>query len=114
MKRFYGFALMLFMIAAPAFSSEKPASVVIPEKVMVGTTSVPAGTYKIVVTGDGPTVQVTMTKQGKTIATFSAKQIKEDGKPSVEVASRNGVTVLETISLSKYSLVVEGATQSGQ
>lgn len=114
MKRFFGFAIVLFMISAPAFAGPKPSTVTIPEKVLVGTTAVPAGSYKLTVTGDGPVVQVTLTQQDKTIATFSAKQVNQKGNPGVQTYTHGGAVVLQTISLSKFSLTVEGAPQPGQ
>lgn len=114
MKRFFGIAMMLFMIAAPAFASPKPSTVDITEKVMVGTTAVPAGSYKVTVTGSGPIVQVTLTQKNKTIATFSAKQVDEKGNPSVLTSSQGGVVTVQKIILSKSSLTVEGAAQPGQ
>lgn len=114
MKRFFGFAVMLSLIAAPAFGSPKASTIVIPEKVMAGTTAVPAGTYKMTFTGTGPSVQVTLTKDKKTIATFAAKQVNGKNNAGVETYSHNGVVSLETINLDNFSLVLEGAPQPGQ
>jgi hypothetical protein len=114
MKRFFGFALMLVVFAAPAFGSKKPATVNIPAVVQVGTTQLPAGDYKLTLTGSGSTVQATLTQNGKAVVTFSAKTVDGKNTPGVETSTQGGVQTLQIIRLSNLSLVLDGTTQSGQ
>lgn len=114
MKRFFGFAVILILFAAPAFAGPKPQSVVIPATVQVGSTQLPAGTYKLTWTGSGSSVQVTLMQNQKTILTFAAKEVDGKNSPGVQTYSHNGVVSLEAIFLSNASLQVEGAPQTGQ
>jgi hypothetical protein len=115
MKRFFGFALMLAMVAAPAFgSSKKSPTVTIPTTVQVGSTKVPAGDYKLTWTGSGSNVQATLTQNQKAVVTFSAKVIDEKSAPGVETNTQGGADVLNIIHLSNVSLELEGAPSSGQ
>jgi hypothetical protein len=115
MKYFAGFASMLVLLVAPAFGAgSKPQNVVIPQNVQVGSTQLPAGTYKLAYTGTG-NVQVTLTQAGKTVLTFPAKEIdKNTVNPGVDLITNGGVTNLQAIHLSKVSFELNGAPQSGQ
>lgn len=115
MKRLVSFASVLVLLAAPAFGAgPKPQTVVIPENVVIGSTQVPAGTYKLEYTGTGASVQVTLTQSKKTIATFAAKAVEGKNDPSVNVMTNAGVNQLEAINLDKVSLQIVNAPHSGQ
>jgi hypothetical protein len=116
MKRFVGLASMLVLAAAPAFAAgPKPQTVVIPESVQVGTTQLPAGTYKLEYTGAGANVQVTLTQAKKTVLTFAAKAVERNNiNPGLDVITNAGVTSLEAINLDKVSLQVANAPRAGQ
>jgi opacity protein-like surface antigen len=114
MKRFYAFALMLVLFAAPAVASKKPQTVTIPWAVQVGSTQLPAGDYKLAWTGSGSSVQVTLTQNEKPVVTFSAREVDGKNNSGLETHTQGGVTVLDIIHLNSVSLVLEGATQSGQ
>ena len=115
MKRIFGFALMVAMIAAPAFGSNKPQTFVVPRGVQIGTAHLPAGTYKISYTGTGSAVQVTITQGKKSVATFPAKVVEGKNIPGVTTDTSGGAEKLISIQLDKLSLeLVDGATQSGQ
>ena len=114
MKRFFGFALTLVLFAAPAFAGTKPQTVTIPKNVQVGSTQLPAGDYKLTMTGSGSSVQVTLTQNQKAVVTFSAKIVAGKNEPGVETMTDGGVTVLESIQLRTVSLVLENAAHSGQ
>jgi hypothetical protein len=114
MKRFFGIALTLVLFALPAFAGTKPQTVIIPQKVQIGSTQLPAGDYKLTWTGSGSSVQVTLTQNEKAVVTFSAKAIEGKYEPGVETMTDGGVTVLETIQLRTVSLVLENASHSGQ
>jgi hypothetical protein len=114
MNRFFGSAIVLAMFAVPAFGSPKPQTVVIPQNVTVGTTPVPAGTYKLSWAGSGSSVQATLTQGKKSIVTFSAKEVDGKNHPGIETYNRGGVSNLEIIHLDNLSLELEGAPQPGQ
>jgi hypothetical protein len=116
MKRLVGIASLLVLLAAPAFgSSKKPQTVIIPQAVEVGTTQLPAGTYKLAWTGSaGSDVQVTLTQDGKTVLTFAAKAVEQKNNPGVDLNTNAGITTLESINLDTVSLHVEGAPHPGQ
>jgi hypothetical protein len=115
MNRLAAFASMLVLLAAPAFGAgNKPQTVIIPENVQVGSTQLPAGTYKLVFTGTGSDVQVTLTQAGKTVLTFAAKAVEQRNNPGLNLNTNAGVTTLEAINLDKISLHVEDAPHPGQ
>jgi hypothetical protein len=114
MKRFFGIALTLVLLAAPAFAGNKAPTVSLPWNVQAGSTAIPAGEYHLAMTGDGSNVQVILTQDGKTVATFSAKAVAGKYNPGVETSALGGVVVLDTIYLHDVSLVVESAKQTGQ
>jgi hypothetical protein len=81
---------------------------------MVGTTAITPGTYKVTYEGTGPTVQVTVSNDKKSVATFPAKAVAGKNGTGVTTDTRNGVSTLLSIQLSDVSLQVQGAPQSGQ
>jgi hypothetical protein len=116
MKRFIGFASMLLLASAPLFAAgKKTQTVIIPEKVAVGSTDLPAGSYKLAWTGTGAEVQATLTQAGKTVVTFTAKAVdKKTDNPGVDIYTNGGVANLEAIYLGNVSLQVVGAPHPGQ
>jgi len=115
MKRFFGFALLLALFSVPAFAAKNSDTVRIPSKVTVGTTQIPAGSYKLTWTGSGPDVQLTLARDRKTLVTVPAKVVAEkNDSNSVVTNTESGTEVLRAIHLSKLSLVLSGATVSGQ
>ena len=115
MSRLAAFASMLVLLVAPAFGAgNKPQTVIIPQAVQVGSTQLPAGTYKLAFTGTGSDVQVILTQAGKTVLTFAAKAVEQKNNPGVDLITNAGVTTLEAINLDKVSLKLEGAPHPGQ
>jgi hypothetical protein len=116
MKRLVGFASILVLASAPLFAAgKKPQTVIIPENVAVGSTKLPAGSYKLAWTGTGAEVQVTLTQAGKTVVTFAAKAVdKKTDNPGVDIYTNGGIANLEAISLDNVSFQVEGAPHPGQ
>jgi len=115
MKRFFGFALLLVLFSVPAFAARNSQTVNLSENVKVGSTQIPAGTYKVTWTGSGSDAQVTLAQGGKTFVTVPAKVVEEKHNLSgFTVNTRDGVGVLETIELNNVSLVLEGSPTSGQ
>ena len=76
MKRSFAYALMLTLMAAPAFAAKNSQSVNLASPVKVGTTELPAGDVKVTWTGTGENVQVTIAQNGKTL-TVPAKLVEE-------------------------------------
>jgi len=115
MKRFFGFALLLVLFSVPAFAGKNSDTVRIPSNVSVGTTQIPAGSYKVTWTGSGPDVQLTLAQNGKTLVSVPAKVVAEKNGPSgIVTNTESGAEVLREIHLSNLSLVLSGATVSGQ
>jgi hypothetical protein len=115
MKRFFGFALLLVLSCAPAFAGTNSQSLTIPTSVKVGTAQLAAGNYKVSWTGSGASAQVTIAKDGKTVATATAKVVDEKHNyNSVTTITQGGVNLIETIQLNKVSLVFGTAPTSGQ
>jgi len=114
MKRLFGYALMLTLIAAPAFAAKNSQSVNFAAPVKLGTTNLPAGDYKVTWNGTGDNVQVTIAENGKTL-TVPAKLVAEKHSHKGYVVTRQGgVDQLQTIQLSDISLQFENATASGR
>lgn len=114
MKRFFGFVLTLVLLAAPAYAGKKAPTVSLPWTVQVGSTQVSAGTYQLAWTGSGSIVQVTLTQDGKTVATFAAKAVAGKYNPGVEINKTGGVTILDTIYLNDVSLILESVKHPRQ
>ena len=114
MKRFFGFALTLVLFAAPAFAGNKPQSVTLSNAVLVGSTQLPAGDYKLSWTGAGPDVQATLAQSGKAVVNFSAKLVEGKFTPSVGTNHQGGAVVLQTILTNTAQLVLDGAPHAGQ
>jgi hypothetical protein len=114
MKRFLGIALMLVLVSAPTFASKRAPTVTLPETVKIGSAQIPAGDYKVTWTGSGSDVQVTLTRDEKAVVTFAAKTVAGKNLPGITTNSEGGVNLLNSIQLDNVSLVLEGATQTGQ
>jgi hypothetical protein len=114
MKRYFGYALMLALMAAPAFAAKNSQSLNLATPVKVGTTELPAGDVKVSWTGTGDSVQVTIAQNGKTL-TIPAKLVEEKHTHKGYVVSREaGADQLQTIQLSNVSLQLDSATASGR
>ena len=114
MKRFIFLGLMMVLVTVPALAGKKSQSVTFPEALQVGTAQVPAGSYQLTLSGDGPEVQVTLLEKDKPLTTFAAKVVA--GKYNVALLSdtHGGVEILRSIQLSKMSLVLASGGSSGQ
>ena len=117
MKRFFGFALMLALLATPVFAANKTPKVpttTIPMTVLVGSTKVPAGAYKVTWTGTGSDVQVTLAQKNKVIVMFAAKAVAEQNNVGVTTEQKGNLLVLRAIQLSNVNLVLEDTPHVGQ
>lgn len=118
MKRYFGYALMLALLAVPAFAAKNSKTVNFPEAVTVGSTQLPAGDYKVTWTGTGSDVQVTIEQQytgHPATSTVAAKVVEGSGGPTGFTAnSVNGVSKVQSLRLGKVDLVLAGAAAQGQ
>jgi hypothetical protein len=107
MKRILGFASVLVLACAPAFAGSDSQSVTIAAPVKVGATQLPAGTYKVTYTGAGSDVLVTLSKNGKAVASSPAKVVAERNQYSgVSTQTVGGVQILQEIQLSAVDLIL--------
>jgi len=107
MKRFFGFALMLVLLSAPAFASGNSQTVNLSGAVTLGSTQLAAGDCKVTWTGAGPDVQVTITQKGNTSVTVPAKLLKaKNGHKAITTDTKGGVDILQTIELDNLTLVL--------
>ena len=115
MKRIFGSALILASLAVPAVAAKNSQTITLSDPVKVGATQLPAGDYKVSWTGTGSAVQVTITDKSEKAVTVPAKIVDaKNGHVAVLTNSVAGVAVLETIQLDKLSLVISGASASGE
>lgn len=114
MKRFICLTFALVVFCVPAFAGKKSQTVYISEVVQVGSTQLPVGQYKLTWTGSGSNVQATLLRNEKAVATFSATAVEGKNQPGVTTSGLAGAAVLESIQLDHVSLVLQGATHSGQ
>lgn len=115
MKRLFGYALMLALVAAPAFAAAKNSQTVsFAQSVKVGSTEIPAGDVKVTWTGTGDNVQVTLS-ENRTTVTFPAKIVDEKHTfKSYIVNTSTGSAQLQAIQLKDISLQLTNPTASGQ
>jgi hypothetical protein len=115
MKRFFGFALLVASLSVPAFAAKNSQNVTFTDAIRVGSTQLPAGDYKVTWTANGSNAQVTIAEKGRASVTVPAKLIDaKKGHVAVLTNTVGGVEVLETIQLDNLSLVIAGATGSGE
>lgn len=108
--------VLLFALAlvSAAFAANK-GNFQISDPVQVNGTTLPAGDYVAKWDGSGPTVQVSITRNGKTVTTVAAKLVHLDQKApedATEVQNLGGGRrELTTVQFSgkKYSLQLGGA-----
>jgi len=114
MKRLFGYALMLALIAAPAFAAKNSQSLNIAQNVKVGSTQIPAGDRKVSWTGTGDSVQVTIAQNGKTV-TVPAKLVAEKhSHKGYVVNSEGGADQLQAIEFSDITLQLQSPSASGK
>jgi hypothetical protein len=112
-KGFLKFSLIAFLFAlltAPVFA--KTYSVTIPQAVTVGSTQIPAGSYKLSWEGNGPVVKVTMTRYKTAPIVLDAKILGQKSgldDPGVVTGAAGGATILREIQLKSATLVFTGA-----
>jgi hypothetical protein len=107
MKRFFGLVLACTLLAVPALAANNTQTVNIPGAVQVGSSTLPAGDYKVTWTGTGDSAQVTLAKKGVPSVTVPAKVVEQKHSfNGVSTSTVGGKDVLHTIILSNVSLVL--------
>jgi hypothetical protein len=114
MKRLFGFAMMLALLAAPVFAAKNSQTVNLPTAMKVGSADVTPGDYDVTWTGSGPEVQVTLTRNRKVVVTLPAKLVEQVNKnQGLDMDNQGGVQTLQAIRLRNMSLILEGTPSSG-
>lgn len=118
MKRLSYCALVLALLSVPAFAAKNSKSVNFPEAVTVGSTQLPAGDYSVTWNGTGSNVQVTIQQKSvphPATATVAAKVMEQKhDRDGFTLDSKGNVNTLETLTFSKFSVVLSGTPAPGQ
>jgi hypothetical protein len=118
MKRLFGIAIILASLSIPAFAAKNEQSVTFSDAVTVGSTKLPAGTYKLTWTGTSPNVQVTLVQKDArhpATVTAAAKAIdQKHDQTQFTTGDQGGVNQLQQIQFKSVSLVFTSAPASGQ
>jgi hypothetical protein len=113
-KRTLAFTFILAFLPFAANAAQNSAHVVLDSNVIVGTTELPKGNYKVVWTGTDPNVQVTFTN-GAWTKTVPAHIV--EGRNNIEAELTNvkdSKTFLTAIQLRNATLQFGDATHSGE
>ena len=117
MKRTFVFALILGLSTLPAFAGNKSETITLGATSKVGTSTLPAGEYKLTWTGTGANVQVELvqkTVQRPAKATFAATfTAKKNSYVTVTVDQKAGAQTLESIQIHDGELVPAAGTSTG-
>jgi len=116
MKHASTLLILSTLLAVTAFAANGGSGKVsLDSTVKVGSTELPAGTYKVTWTGSGDDAQVTL-KQGKTSATTRAQVLEvRRNNDAVATRSENGSKVLTEIQFRDTTLVLHPTqVQAGQ
>ena len=116
MKKTLGSLILITIFSIAAFAGSNSGTIKLTDNVKVGTTELPAGSYKVTWTGTGDNAQVTL-KQGKYEATTTAQIVDQKrSQDGVATKSENGSRVLTQIQFRDKTLVLNTApsTVAGQ
>ena len=115
MKRLIGFAIIACSLSIPAFAAKNSHDVTFASAVKVGTTQLKSGEYKVSWTGSDASAQVTISQNGKVLATAPAKVVKASNpQAGISTSTVNGTQVVDAIQLEKLNLVLSDTQASGQ
>jgi hypothetical protein len=115
MKRICGVVLLLALFSLPALAAKNTQTLNFSAPVTVGSTQLTAGDYKVSWTGSGSSVQVTLARGGKTVATVPAKLVEEkDSVNGITTSTQGGVGYLQVIRVGNISLILQSTQISGQ
>lgn len=111
--------LLVISVAGAALAADmSKGSFQISAPAQVGSTTLPAGDYTAKWSGTGPTVQVSIVRNGKTLATVPAKLVQLDQKSSIDSAEvqngaggRRDLTAIH-FSGKKYALELSGGNEA--
>jgi hypothetical protein len=110
MKRFFGYALIVAMLAIPAFAAKNSKKVTLTADVKVGSTELKAGSYLVTWTGDGKEVQVTIAaKKGASVTVPATVVEAKNNHVGAVISTANGSSTLKTILLDDCNLVLAEA-----
>src|SRR5664279_5581800 len=111
MNRLLSVLTIVSMLTIAAFAADSGSGTVrLDNAVKVGSTDVPAGSYKVTWTGSGDNAQVTL-KQGKYTVTTPAQVVEaKHSKDAFATKTENGARVLTEIQFKDKTLVLHDST----
>lgn len=111
MKRLLSILTVASLMTVAAFATDTGSgNVRLDSAVKVGSTDVPAGSYKVTWTGSGDNAQVTL-KQGKYSVTAPAQVVDaKHSKDAFATKTENGARVLTEIQFKDQTLVFRDST----
>ncbi len=111
MKRLLSVLTVVSLLTIAAFAADAGSGTVrLDSAVRVGSTDVPAGSYKVTWTGSGDNAQVTL-KQGKYTVTAPAQVVDaKNSKDAFATKTENGARVLTQIQFKETTLVLRDST----
>src|SRR5271156_4790764 len=113
-KRTLAFTFILAFLPFAANAAQNSAHVELDSNVIVGTTELPKGTYKVVWTGTDPNVQVTFIN-GKLTKTVPAHVIEGRNNTEAELTDVKGnKTFLTALEFRDATLQFDVSTHSGE
>lgn len=111
--------LLVITLAGSAFAADiSKGTFQISTPAQIGGTTLPAGDYTAKWSGTGPTVQVSIVRNGKTVATVPAKLVELNQKATADTAETHvgaaGTRDLTALRFSgkKYSLELSGGSEA--
>jgi hypothetical protein len=117
MKKLFGCALIVLLFSVPSFA-KNTQTITLAGKASVGATQLPAGQYEVSWTGSGNNVQVTFKQEGAShpaTSTVSARLVQQkNDHVGLSMDSQGGATVIDSVQLSHFTLVLSPAPGSGE
>lgn len=115
MKRFFVSAVILCSLTVAAFAAKNSENLNVSRTMVIGTTKVAQGEYKVSWAGSDANLQLTITKNGKTVATAPAKMVQEkSGAVGVTTNTVNGAEVVDTILFRNFKFVIASPATTGE
>ena len=106
MKRLVSLVLLSLFFSLPVLAAGHSQDVTLSSTVQFGSSTLPAGDYKLTWTGSGDSAQVTLEKRGVPPATVSAQVVQEKHKDvSLSIQDKNGKPTITSIALRDIRLV---------
>ena len=111
MKRILSVLTVVSLMTIAAFAADAGSGTVrLDSSVKVGSTDLPAGSYKVTWTGSGDNAEITL-KQGKYVVTTPAQVVDaKHSKNAFATKSENGARVLTEIQFKDQTLVLRDST----